>query len=100
MWRRACPLLTVALAAGLVITRRRLSEAQAELDHLRALAKTPVAGAAAKPVAPKPESMGDGSATTGAVQTSENVEAILSRGGLRSCCGQRHTQQGPRTVLQ
>ena len=71
MWRRACPLLTVALAAGLMITRRRLSEAQAELDHLRALAKTPVAGAAAKPVAPKPESTGDGSATTGAVQTSE-----------------------------
>jgi hypothetical protein len=71
MWRRACPLLTFAFAAGLVITRRRLSEAQAELDHLRAVARTPAAGAAAEPVAAKPETTGHGAATTGAVQASE-----------------------------
>ena len=70
MWRRACPLLTVALAAGLVITRRRLSEAQAELDHLRAVARTPTASAT-EPVAAKPETTGDGPAATGAVQASE-----------------------------
>ena len=40
MWRRVCPLLTVAFEAGLVITRRRLSYAQAERDHLRAVART------------------------------------------------------------
>ena len=71
MWRRACPLLAVAFAAGLVITRRRLSEAQAELDHLRAVARSPAAGAAAEPVAAKPETTGDGAAATGAAQASE-----------------------------
>ena len=71
MWRRACPLVMGVLAAGLVITRRRLSEAQAELDHLRAVARTPAPGAVAEPVAAKPETAGDGAAKTGAVQASE-----------------------------
>jgi len=35
MHRRACPLLLGALAVGLVLTRHRLSDAQAELRLLR-----------------------------------------------------------------
>jgi hypothetical protein len=76
MWRRACPLLTVAFAAGLVITRRRLSEAQAELGHLPGVAGTPARGATAEPVAPKPETTGDGAATTDAVQPNEVAAGV------------------------
>ena len=36
MWRKACPFLVIVLAAGLVLTRWRLNEAQAELERLRA----------------------------------------------------------------
>ena len=35
MWRRACPLLVIITAAGLVLTRRRLNEAQAEIERAR-----------------------------------------------------------------
>ena len=38
MWRRACAPLIGALATGLVLTRRRLSEAEAELERMRAAA--------------------------------------------------------------
>jgi hypothetical protein len=40
MYRRACPVLLVALAIGLVITRHRLSDAQAELRLLRLTLRT------------------------------------------------------------
>ena len=40
MWQKACPLVTMALAAGLVLTRRRLSETEAELERLRATASS------------------------------------------------------------
>jgi hypothetical protein len=36
MWGKACPLLTAVLGAGLVLTRRRLSDARAELERMRA----------------------------------------------------------------
>jgi hypothetical protein len=36
MWRRACPLLVIVMAAGLVLTKWRLNQAQAELERLRA----------------------------------------------------------------
>jgi|GEM_PF-2367815 len=38
MWRSACPLLTGIIAIGLVLTKRRLNEAKAELDRVRAQA--------------------------------------------------------------
>jgi hypothetical protein len=47
MWNRACALLTAVLAVGLVATRRRLRDAQAELERMRAEAadaRTPAAG--------------------------------------------------------
>ncbi|MGZ4250483.1 MAG: hypothetical protein ACXVUE_19515 [Solirubrobacteraceae bacterium] len=40
MWRKTCLLVAVALAAGLVLTRRRLGEAEAELERLRVTAGT------------------------------------------------------------
>jgi hypothetical protein len=39
MCRRSCPVLLVALAVGLVLTRRRLSSAQDELRLLRVAAR-------------------------------------------------------------
>ena len=48
MSRRACPVLLIALAVGLVLTRRRLSAAEAELRLLR------VASQAAGTAGPQP----------------------------------------------
>jgi hypothetical protein len=67
MWRRACPLVTGVLVAGLIITRRRLSAAQTELDHLRAVARN-AAVSAPEPLAAKPETTSDRAPATGAVQ--------------------------------
>jgi len=39
MCRRSCPVLVVALAVGLVLTRRRLSSAQNELRLLQVAAR-------------------------------------------------------------
>ncbi len=36
MWHRTCPLLIGVLSAGLVLTRRRLRDAEVELERLRA----------------------------------------------------------------
>lgn len=35
MWRRACPVITALLAGGLVLARRRLNDAKAELERQR-----------------------------------------------------------------
>jgi hypothetical protein len=58
MWRKTCPLVTIALAAGLVLTRRRLSESEAELERLRAAASTR-RGVRAQCVAGQPEAPGE-----------------------------------------
>ncbi len=50
MSARACPLLMIALAAGLVLTRRRLNAAEAELRLLRMA--SPTAGTAGPPLSP------------------------------------------------
>jgi hypothetical protein len=58
MWRGACTLLIGALAAGLVLTKRRLQEAEAELERLH-----PTTGATGKgstePVASARETAGE-----------------------------------------
>ena len=59
MWRKLCPLVTIALAAGLVLTRRRLSETEAELERLRATASS-ARGVQREFVAGQPEAPGDG----------------------------------------
>ncbi len=55
MWRRACALLIGVLIFGLVLTRRRLRDAEAELDRLRAqtsgAGKGPTAAVSAEPPA-------------------------------------------------
>ena len=65
MWRKTCPLVTVALAAGLVLTRRRLSETEAELERLRATTSTS-RGVRREFVAGQPEAPGDGRKTADA----------------------------------
>ena len=49
MYRRACPLALFALAVWLVLTRRRLSDARAELRLLRLAARAHGAGIAGRP---------------------------------------------------
>jgi hypothetical protein len=65
MLHRACPLLTIVLAAGLVLTRRRLNEAEAELERIRAGGSAPTASVAQSAPA-QPAATGDeGAATSG-----------------------------------
>jgi hypothetical protein len=58
MWRKTCPLVTIALAAGLVLTRRRLSETEAELERLRATASS-AGGVRPEFVAGQPQALGE-----------------------------------------
>jgi len=74
MWRRAYPLLTAVLAVALVLTRRRLSRAQAELERMRAevlermraeadaarMAGAEPVSSSSEPVFPKPTASSDG----------------------------------------
>ncbi len=50
MSAKACPVLMIALALGLVLTRRRLNAAEAELRLLRLA--SPTAGTAGPPPSP------------------------------------------------
>jgi len=79
MWRRARPLTTAVLAAGLVLMRRRLRKAQAELERLRAELKT-AATAATEPVPGRPETAGDGAVT----RVGEQTEVAAAVGDLSS----------------
>jgi len=79
MWRRAWPLLTGVLAVGLVLTRRRLSEAQAELDRVRAKAAATRESAAEHGPAETAATVGEPGATGGkATAESVTVESDLS----------------------
>ena len=76
MWRRACPLLVVVLAAGLVLTRWRLNEAQAELERLRAEAS--VAGRSPKEaVSAEAQATGGAAEATGDAKTAEAASVSL-----------------------
>jgi hypothetical protein len=72
MWRRACPLLTGVIAVGLVLTRRRLSEAKAELDRVRAEAAATRERAAQSGPAEAPATVGE-TATSGGKATAETA---------------------------
>jgi hypothetical protein len=64
MWGRACALLIGVLGVGLVLTRRRLDEAEAELDRVRAQASAASKGATAV-ASVEPQATGGGAAATG-----------------------------------
>jgi len=51
MWHGACVLLNGALTIGLIHSRRRLGEAEAELERLRGAGSAPAPGAAKPPAA-------------------------------------------------
>ena len=74
MWRRACPLLIGVLVVGLVLTRR-VSEAEAELDHARAHASAAGRGATAA-FSPEPRATGEGAVTGGWDMSSEWEQAV------------------------
>jgi hypothetical protein len=70
MWRRVCPLLVIVLAAGLVLTRWRLNEAQGELERLRAEASA--AGESAREsVSVEAQATGGAAEATGDAKTAE-----------------------------
>lgn len=68
MWRRTCPLLIGALAAGLVLTRRRLRAAEVELERLRAES---LRAPAAESPPPEPTAGSDGAAKSGGSQAAK-----------------------------
>jgi hypothetical protein len=74
MWRRAWFLLAGVLAVGLVLTRRRLSEAQAELDRVRAEVVATQERAAQPGLAEAAATVGE-TAMTGGKATAETAAA-------------------------
>jgi hypothetical protein len=72
MWPRRCSLAVIVLALGLVATRRRLAEVQAELERLSAEARK---AGGAEPVIARSEPRGSEAASSGK-ETPETTAAV------------------------
>lgn len=71
MWRKACPLLVIVLAAGLLLTRWRLNEAQAELERLRAERGKPAGESAREAVSAEAQATGGAAEAIGDAKTAQ-----------------------------